>query len=293
LRQRRIDFVKDLALEAGKLTLEGYGRCGQVPKDSKDGYDISTEFDLRAEELVKERILKEYDEPVLGEEEGLIGDPDEAKRALWIVDPIDGTFNYQRGLPFYGVSIAYCTDGVPSCGAIYLPVMNQLYYAARGSGAFLVAGNGATPRRIRVNPEWQDRSLIIGLSGKDAYKLTAAFSDEDIAWRTMRYFMCAVADLAYIADGRMDAYYHTALNLWDCAAADIILREAGGPACSDFEGVPIFPAYVYRYLERSGAGPFTFVAASSLDLFEDPLKRIIASAGIETKAQEPSESRSS
>lgn len=279
MHQRRIDFVKALALEAGRLTLEGYGRCGQVPKDSTDGYDIATEYDIRTEELVKERILEEFGEPVLGEEDGLIGDPEEAKKALWIVDPIDGTFNYQRGLPFYGVSLAYCVDGVPTCGAIFLPVLNQLYYASSGVGAFLVTGTSSTPTRIRVNPEWRSQSLVIGLSGKDAYRLTAAFEAEGIPWRTLRYFMCAVADLAYLADGRMDAYYHTALNLWDCAAADIILREAGGPACSDFEGVSIFPAYVNRYLEHSGAGPFTFVAASGPDLFEDPLKRIIASAG--------------
>lgn len=277
LYQKRIEFIKDLALETGRLTLSGHGRCDQVPKDSKDGYDISTEYDIRAEKLVRERILETYGEPVLGEEDGLIGAPDEAKRNLWIVDPIDGTFNYQRGLPFYGVSIAYCVGGVPACGAIYLPVLDQLFYATSGSGAFLAADGGSTPARISVNHEWHDRSLIIGLSGKDAYQLTAAFSDAAIPWRTMRYFMCAVADLAYVAAGRMDAYYHTALNLWDVAAADVILREAGGPACSDFEGNPIFPTHVDRCLEQGGAIPFSFVAACSLALFDEPLKRILDS----------------
>jgi myo-inositol-1(or 4)-monophosphatase len=270
-----MQFVKDLALETGHLTLAGHGRCDQVPKDSKDGYDISTEYDIRAEKLVRKRILESFGEPVLGEEDGLIGDVGHAKQNLWIVDPIDGTFNYQRGLPFYGVSIAYCEGGVPSCGAIYLPVLNQLFYAIDGSGAFLATGNESSSAKIHVSPNWQDRSLIIGLSGKDSYQLTAAFSNADIPWRAMRYTMCAVADLAYVAAGRMDAYYHTALNLWDCAAADIILREAGGPACSDFEGNPIFPLYVDRCLERGGAEPFSFVAASNLDLFDEPLRRIL------------------
>lgn len=272
-----MEFIKDLALETGNLTLAGHGRCDQVPKDSKDGYDISTVYDIRAEKLVRKRILEAFGEPVLGEEDGLIGDPEGAKRNLWIVDPIDGTFNYQRGLPFYGVSIAYCAGGVPSCGAIYLPVLDQLFYATSGLGAFLATGGGATPAQIRVNPEWQEKSLVIGLSGKDSYRLAAAFSDAAIPWRTMRYFMCAVADLAFVAAGRMDAYYHTALNLWDCAAADIILREAGGPACCDFEGNPIFPTYVDRCLERGDAVPFSFVAASSLDLFDEPLERILNS----------------
>jgi myo-inositol-1(or 4)-monophosphatase len=271
-----MEFIKELALETGSLTLAGHGRCDQVPKDSKDGYDISTEYDIQAEELVRTRIMQVFGEPVLGEEDGLIGGPEEARRDLWIVDPIDGTFNYQRGLPFYGVSIAYCVDGVPSCGAIYLPALTQLFYASRYTGAFLIDGRGAEPVQIHVNPTWQDRSLIIGLSGKDAYQLTTAFSDEKIPWRTMRYTMCAVADLAYLAAGRMDAYYHTALNLWDCAAADIILRAAGGPPCSDFDGNAIFPTYVEHCLESGGAVPFSFVAASSLDLFDQPLKRILS-----------------
>lgn len=137
MHQARIDFIKNLAIEAGKLTLEGYGKSDQIPKNVQDGYDIATEYDLRAEELVKRRILDEFGEPVLGEEAGLIGDRELAKQRLWIVDPIDGTFNYQRGVPLYGVTIAYCEGGIPTSGAIYLPVLEQLFYAGKGRGAVL------------------------------------------------------------------------------------------------------------------------------------------------------------
>jgi fructose-1,6-bisphosphatase/inositol monophosphatase family enzyme len=197
------------------------------------------------------------------------------------VDPIDGTFNYQRGLPHYGVSIAYCENGIPVCGAVYLPVLRQLFYAAKGTGALLAEGDSHSPVPIHVSQERELVRLIIGFAGKGVYRLLAACADEDIPRRSLRYSMCAVQDLAYIAAGRMDAYLHTSLNLWDCAATDIILREAGGPPVFDYGGVPIFPEYVRRRLDQDKGDGFTFVATSSLDLFNDPLKRIIRSAGFQ------------
>lgn len=278
--RERIAFIKRLALEAGRLTLEGYGRSAQMPKDLQDGYDIATEYDLRTEELVKGRIQDEFGEPVLGEEDGLLGQPAAATARLWIVDPIDGTFNYQRGLPHYGVSIAYCENSIPVCGAVYLPALGQFYHAAQGEGAFLAQGDtsGAVP--LRVSPERELVRLIIGFAGRDVYRLLAACAVEGIPRRSLRYSMCAVQDLTFIAAGRMDAYLHTSLNLWDCAATDIILREAGGPPALDYGGLPIFPHYLTRRLEGHRPYDFTFVATSSLDLIEEPLKRIIHSAGL-------------
>ena len=278
--QERMDFVKRLALEAGKLTLEGYGKSTQMPKDLQDGYDIATEYDLRTEELIKKRIQDEFGEPVLGEEDGLLGDRKVARTRLWIVDPIDGTFNYQRGLPHYGVSIAYCENSVPVCGVVYLPALGQFFHAAQGGGAFLAEGDAAQAVPIHASPERELVRLIIGFAGRDVYRLLAACADEGIPRRSLRYSMCAVQDLTYIAAGRMDAYLHTSLNLWDCAATDIILREAGGPPAFDYRGLRIFPHYVIRRLEQHKPYDFTFVAASSLDLFEEQLKRIIRSAGL-------------
>ena len=149
--RERMEFIKQLALEAGALTLEGFGKCDQMPKDVMDGYDIATVYDLETEDLVKTRIQDEFSEPILGEEDGLIGDRETASCRLWIVDPIDGTFNYQRGLPLYGVSIAFCEDGLPVCGAIFLPALDQLYFAAQGSGAFLAENGAFAPEPIGVS----------------------------------------------------------------------------------------------------------------------------------------------
>lgn len=282
--QERLGFVTSLAQEAGQMTLEGFGKTGQITKGGPDEYDISTEYDLKTEELLTGRILREFGEPVLGEENGLLGDRETAGRKLWIVDPIDGTFNYQRGMPLYGVTIAYCEDGVPVCGAIHLPALRQLFCAAKGQGAFLTEQGASAPVSIRVADSVQDASkLVMAVAGKEAYRLMAAFSEQRIPRRSMRYFMCAVVCLAYVASGRMDAYLHSGLCLWDCAAGDIILREAGGPALIDHDGLEIFPEYLNWFLTLDDMDRFPMVAASSHELIRDPIKGLLAAANLPGK----------
>jgi myo-inositol-1(or 4)-monophosphatase len=276
--QERIDFIKQLALEAGKLTLEGFGHSRQIPKSGADGYDIATVYDLRTEELIRRRILDEFGEPVLGEEDGLLGDREVARHRLWIVDPIDGTFNYQRGLPLYAVSIAFCQDGVPECGAIYLPPLDQLFFATRESAAFVVEGS-APPVPLRVSPQREIDRLTISIAGRDAYRLLDACGREGVPWRSLRMLLGAVPSLAYLAAGHLDAFIDTTLNPWDCAAADVILQRAGGPPLVDERAVPIFPEYVRRRLDFDDTAKFVCLGASSLDLFRDPLQRVLAAAG--------------
>ena len=283
--QERLEFTKRLALEAGRLTLEGHGKCGRMPKDVRDGYDIATVFDFRAEELVKKRILDQFGEPVLGEEDGLIGDPGAAEGALWIVDPIDGTFNYQRGLPLYAVSIAFCQDGIPVCGAISLPALDQLFFAAQGSGAFLIDRDATSPVPIGVSQETDLPKLVISVSGGDVYRLVAACADEKIPWRCLRLSMCAVSSLAFVAAGRTDIFSDTGLSLWDVAAADILLREAGGPAIVDYQGTPIFPEYVHRRLRLGDTNKFPCVGASSPELIQQPMGRLLSASGLRAPAQ--------
>ena len=276
--QERIEFINRLAVEAGQLTLAGFGKCDQMPKDGQE-YDIATEYDLKSERLVRERIAEAFGEPVLGEEGGLLGDPEVARHHVWIVDPIDGTFNYQRGVPTYAVSIAYCQEGVPVCGAVYLPVLGRLYYAAQGEGAFMRQDGSTVPEPLRVSKERDLNKLFIGFAGNGLYRLTAACEREQIPRRCLRVIMAAAQDLALIASGRMDLYLHDSLYLWDCAAGDILLREAGAPGLFDYQRVPIFPHYLERELDGGNPNGFTLVATSSYDLFEEPARRILTSAG--------------
>jgi myo-inositol-1(or 4)-monophosphatase len=277
--KQRMEFINRLAREAGTLTLEGFGQCDQMPKDGPDGYDIATEYDIRTEELVKGRILDEFGEPILGEEEGLIGDPQEAGQRLWIVDPIDGTFNYQRGLPLYAVSIAYCENGLPVCGTIFLPAVDELYFASKGSGAYLNGRGSSFPIPIGVSQEKETARQVISLAGTGSPEIIAAGARMGIPWRSMRLFLCAVSSMAHVAAGRIDAFTDTALSLWDCAAGDIIVQEAGGPACTDYQGTPIFPEYVRRRLQLGETGKFPCLAASNPKLAEELLRGVLSAAG--------------
>lgn len=276
----RLEFIKSLAREAGQLTLEGFGQCGRLAKSGLDGYDIATEYDFRTEDLVKERLRKAFGEPVLGEEDGLVGDPEIARHRLWIVDPIDGTFNYQRGLPTYGVSIAFCEEGRPVCGAIYLPALDQMFSAGQGAGALLEGRDLSSPARLSVSQEREMEKLVISLAGSGTYRLVAACAAQGIPWRSLRFLLSAVASIAYVAAGRMDLFSDTALSLWDCAAGDILLQEAGGPATFDYRGKPIFPTYVERWLTLGGRDKFSLVAASSLEVFRRTLKPILSEADL-------------
>ena len=98
-------------------------------------------------------------------EEAVAGRDANAAAGRDAVDPVDGTFNYQRGLPLYAVSIGYCEEGIPVCGAIYLPALDELFFAAQGSGAFLAKHDLASPVPLRISQEREWARLVISVAG--------------------------------------------------------------------------------------------------------------------------------
>lgn len=282
MKADRLSFVKELAREAGRRSLAGFGRAEAEAKASRDGYDIATRVDHEVEAFVRERIGAVWGEPVLGEEGGLGGEGGlvaegrRAAAALWVVDPIDGTFNFQHGVPLYGVSVAFCACRVPVVGAIYLPATDELYAAAAGEGAWRTVGGGAA-ERVHASQETRPERALIGLGGRDLGALTAAYFARGLPRRSLRVFLCASASLAFVASGRMNAYVQSSLNVWDCAAGDLLLREAGAPACADADGVPIFPSRLDTFLATGVLDDF-FVITSGCDAIRDetiaPLVRV-------------------
>ncbi len=123
----RLDFASSLAADAGRLAHSAFG---QSTVSSKGRHDLVTEMDGEVERFIRAAIAKRYpDDAIIGEEEG-----GRAGSRVWILDPIDGTANYARGIPHYCVSIAFLEDGVPSVGVLYDPSHDWLYAAARGRG---------------------------------------------------------------------------------------------------------------------------------------------------------------
>jgi len=211
-----LDVAIDAAKFAGQRVLAGYDEELTVTTKS-DASDKVTQVDLEAQDRIVERITAKYPEHgIIGEEDLHLGKDAEYR---WIIDPLDGTSNYTRRLPHVGVSIALQHKRESVLGVLYFPVYDSTYTAVKGGGAFL---NG---KQIQVSPCAQMC---------DAY-IAEIFSDRKCRGKSVNYPPCiayrkfgsAVTSCAYLAAGSVHA---TALqcHLWDIAAAEVIIREAGG-----------------------------------------------------------------
>ncbi|MEM6369195.1 MAG: inositol monophosphatase family protein [Myxococcota bacterium] len=229
----RARFVRELATEAGALALQRHHDLGNLEVETKGIQDYVTAADREVEELVAGRISDAYPEDgFIGEETGRRDGA--AGHGHWVVDPIDGTANFMRGLPMFTVSIAYVHGGADSeVAAIRDVVQGRSYWAERGGGAFEEdAPLSVSPRdsldRSAVcmgfwNKEGGDAAFIRALT-----RLTTTKAD-------IRRVGAATFGLMHTAAGRFDAFFQSRINSWDVAAGILLVREAGGWV-SDFYG---------------------------------------------------------
>lgn len=164
--------------------------------------------------------------PVLAEE----GAVDAVRRSerLWVVDPIDGTLNFSRALPFYCLSIGYVEDGAVRAGAIYAPRTAELFVAHERGGATL---NG-TAISVSSTRRLAQAFVATALAHKAAGRPTSRFVMLNAHCARMRMFGAAALEIAYVAAGRLDLFVHGALGPWDVAAGGLIAREAGAATIS-------------------------------------------------------------
>jgi myo-inositol-1(or 4)-monophosphatase len=224
------------ARKAGSLinraTLEG----GALNVRSKRDKDFVTQVDQAAELAIIDIARKAYPEHgFIGEESGASGADAEY---VWIIDPIDGTTNFIHGFPQYCVSIGIRHRGTMAQAVVYDPVKNELFTASKGRGAFL------NDRRIRVSPltRFGDALVGTGFPFKELDRL-------DLYMRQLRCMMgtcagvrragSAALDLAYVACGRLDAFWELGLSPWDMAAGTLLVTEAGG-LVGDLKGEQTF-----------------------------------------------------
>jgi myo-inositol-1(or 4)-monophosphatase len=192
---------------------------------SKGANDFVTQVDRAAEEAVIDIVRKSYpDHGFVAEESGTVSKDAEYR---WIVDPLDGTTNFIHGFPQYAVSIGVEHRGALAHAVIYDPVKNELFTASKGGGAFL------NDRRVRVSRcvRLQDALVGTGFPFKEATRL-------DLYMRQLKRVMgksagvrragAAALDLAYVACGRLDAFWEMGLSPWDMAAGALLIQEAGG-----------------------------------------------------------------
>jgi myo-inositol-1(or 4)-monophosphatase len=204
----------------------------------KQPRDFVTAIDHAAEEAIVERIRRAFpDHAVMAEESG---EQSGITAHKWVIDPLDGTTNFMHSFPMYAVSIALLERDIPQVGIVVDPVRGEWFTARAGEGARLDEGHADDSRPIRVadSPRLDRRLVATGFPFRhpeqiDRYLAAFAILFEKVG--DMRRAGSAALDLAYVAAGRVDGFWELGLNLWDIAAGELLITEAGG-IVSDWSG---------------------------------------------------------
>jgi myo-inositol-1(or 4)-monophosphatase len=241
-----IQVAKESAVLGGAILKENFRKIKNQDVELKAEKDFVTYVDKLSEERIRNHILSTFpDHAFLGEEEGVIGNKD--SEYLWIVDPLDGTKNYISGFEIFAVSVALQKNGDVIVGSIYIPMLDKLYWAGKGTGAYM---NG---NRISVSNRPIDRALIStgfpfrNISELDKY--LKAFKEAMIKFSGVRRPGAAAVDLALTAEGVFDGFFEMKLSIWDIAAGVLLIKEAGG-IYSNFDGEDILDGNVIAGAEH-------------------------------------------
>lgn len=221
-----LNLAKKWVMEAGKMSQEKARNELEVTFKSSPS-DLVTIVDKEIESFMSENILSHYpDHGIVGEEGVFEKDPDQFD-TLWIIDPIDGTTNFVHQKMNYVISLALVHKGEGQFGIIYDPSRDELFWAAKGQGAFLNEDRLQLESSVNMNEAllctnlfWSKRAEANGLL-ELIYELPKKC-------RGIRVYGCAALEMAYVAAGRVDVYVSMNLNPWDFAGGKIILEEAGG-----------------------------------------------------------------
>ncbi|MGI9276925.1 MAG: inositol monophosphatase family protein [Endozoicomonas sp.] len=235
--QPMVNMALRIARQAAEIIVHAYQDLENLKVQAKDRNDFVTEVDQASEKLIINGLRKAYpDHGFFGEESGHIEGKGEGKDYLWIIDPLDGTTNYIRGIPQFAISIACQYRGRMEHAVVLDPLKDEVFCASRGHGATL------NSKRIRVSDRRSLEGALIGtgipFSGNnlnyiDGYlnMMRAVLGDT----AGIRRAGAASLDLAYVACGRLDAFWEFGLKNYDMAAGALLIQEAGG-LCSDFMG---------------------------------------------------------
>ncbi|MGB5292917.1 MAG: inositol monophosphatase family protein [Lysobacterales bacterium] len=226
-----INIAINAAHIAGDLMRQEFPKVASIPVTQKARHDYVTEIDKSSEAQIVREIKRYHpDHAFLGEEGGSEGQSE----YVWIIDPLDGTSNYLHGIPHFGISIALQIKGRTEHAVVYDPMRDEMFSASRGSGAHL------NNTRIRVSARNSLDSAIVATAFPFRQRgmmsvYTGIFSDVFRKIEDIRRNGAAALDLAWVAAGRMDAYFEIGLKPWDVAAGALLVREAGG-VVTDFDG---------------------------------------------------------
>ena len=222
-----LNLMIKAARRAGRSLVKDFREVENLQVSTKGPGDFVSKADQEAERVIKEELMGAR--PTygwLGEETGASAGADPTRR--WIVDPLDGTTNFLHGLPHWAVSIALEHKGEIISAVVYDPAKDEMFWAEKGSGAWL-----NDTRRIRVSGRRHMHEAIFATGVPFGAKKTLPATMKDLAklmpaCAGVRRWGAAALDLAYVAAGRYDGYWERELNAWDIAAGVLLVKEAGG-----------------------------------------------------------------
>jgi myo-inositol-1(or 4)-monophosphatase len=225
---QQLETLKQIAIEAGKIITEGYHAQKEI--HHKGIVDLVTQYDVKTEAFIIEKLEKHFsDYTLIGEESFDKSQGFSHKKAIYI-DPIDGTTNFVHGIPHLGISMGVWEEGVPTLAVVYNPILDELFYAAEGEGAYL---NG---KRLHVSKQESLQQSLIG-TGFPYAKVNKGLEHDWVLKcmtnllaniRDIRRLGAAAIDLCYLAQGKIDAFYEIDLQPWDVSAGILLVLEAGG-----------------------------------------------------------------
>lgn len=214
--------LKEILQQAGELALQHFHSRKPGSYILKGAQDFVTESDTIVEQYIRNKLQIAFPEDgILGEETGSECD----RHQLWVIDPIDGTANFARGISHFCVVIAFVEDGVTLLGGIYNPVTQEMYLARKGA----YAKKNGIPLNVASTFELQAASFEIGWSNRvPQQRYVDAYSALLTSGANIRRGASGALALAWVAEGRTDGYAELHMNSWDCLAGLLLVDEAGG-----------------------------------------------------------------
>ncbi len=250
-------FTVELAQATGQLLLDYYRPAG-IAATLKADRTVVTEADLAADELLRDALTETYpDDGVLSEEAETIFPS--GKNAVWVIDPLDGTTNFSLGLQHWGVSIARLVDGIPDLGVLCFPLLDELFAASRGNGAFL------NNRRLEVSPPTPEQPTRFF----SCCSRTVRHYEVSLRYKT-RILGSAAYGLATVARGSAILAFEATPKIWDFAASWLIVEEAGG-VIAPLTGESPFPLVPGTNYEKRS---FSMLAAITPELWAEGRSKI-------------------
>lgn len=221
-----LNIMVNAVRRAGHSMIRDFGEVSSLQVSQKGPYDFVSNADLFAEKNLIS-YLKEArpDYGFLSEECGEIK-ADENCHMKWVIDPIDGTTNFVHAIPVFSLSIALMDGDDVIAGVIYNPVTNELYYAEKGKGAFLMTPGGN--KRLRVSGRSKLSHTLVGSNAISNPRSRPIILNMAEHVASIRFNGCTTLSLAAVAAGQLDAYVACQFKLWDIAAGYLLIKEAGG-----------------------------------------------------------------